>query len=203
MMLTRSVFASWTLVPLILTGDELSRAAGVWLVQAMVGENIDEAANKLLAVAEVGPLLGSGLIFVFAILGIVGTAVQAVFIMMQIAMLRLVLGWAPIAAAASGIGSAGIQAWTKLRNWAVVFALFPFVRDRFPLRRRCYRRARRLRRNDPADALVPDDARVGETDRSGDGFDGRRQRRNGAGRNARRDRREYGRIDDPVDVLVR
>ncbi|KDQ01240.1 hypothetical protein EN35_23225 [Rhodococcus qingshengii] len=127
MMLTRTVFASWTLVPLILAGDELSRAAGVWLVQAMVGENIDEAANKLLAVAEVGPLLGPGLIFVFAILGIVGTAVQAVFIMMQIAMLRLVLGWAPIAAAASGIGSAGMQAWTKLRNWAVVFALFPFV----------------------------------------------------------------------------
>ncbi|NKS56582.1 hypothetical protein GS504_03295 [Rhodococcus hoagii] len=127
MVVSRTVFASWMLVPLVLAADELSRAAGVWLLEAMVGENIDGAVNKLMAVASIGPLLGPGLIFVFSILGILGTAVQAVFILIQIAMLRLVLGWMPIAAAASGIGAAGMQAWTKLRNWCIVFVLFPFV----------------------------------------------------------------------------
>ncbi|NKV33015.1 hypothetical protein GS921_25340 [Rhodococcus hoagii] len=127
MVVSRTVFASWMLVPLVLAGDELSRASGVWLLNAMVGENIDGAVEKLMAVASIGPLLGPGLIFVFSILGIIGTAVQAVFILIQIAMLRLVLGWMPIAAAASGIGSAGMQAWTKLRNWCIVFVLFPFV----------------------------------------------------------------------------
>ncbi|MBM4686331.1 hypothetical protein GS532_21735 [Rhodococcus hoagii] len=93
----------------MLAGDELSRASGVWLLNAMVGENIDGAVEKLMAVASIGPLLGPGLIFVFSILGIIGTAVQAVFILIQIAMLRLVLGWMPIAAAAYGIGSAGCR----------------------------------------------------------------------------------------------
>ncbi|NKU60929.1 hypothetical protein GS883_21690 [Rhodococcus hoagii] len=38
MVVSRTVFASWMLVPLVLAGDELSRASGVWLLNAMVGK---------------------------------------------------------------------------------------------------------------------------------------------------------------------
>jgi len=124
--MTRTVFASWMLVPLVIVGDEVSRAGGQWLIQAMVGDNIEGALSKLLSVAQIGGMLGPGLIFVFSLLGIIGTAVQVVFIIIQIALLRVVLGWAPIAAASTGL-QGGLQAYRKLTAWCVVFVLFPFV----------------------------------------------------------------------------
>ncbi|MFD6057840.1 hypothetical protein [Rhodococcus wratislaviensis] len=124
--LTRSVFATWALTPIVILADEGSRGLGVWLIERMVGDNIDGALDKLLTANQLGTL-GAGLVFVLALLGIVGTIIQAVFIMVQIALARLVLGFAPVAAAASGLGNAGRQVWAKVSSWCVVLVLFPLV----------------------------------------------------------------------------
>lgn len=126
-LLARSVFVSSSLVGLVVLGDDAMRAASVWLLEQMAG-GVDpsQAVDKLLKVAEFGGGLGAGLLFVFALLGVMGVVAQMVFILVQIAVSKLVLGTLPLAAAWSGT-EAGMQAYRKLMAWILVFLLFPFI----------------------------------------------------------------------------
>ena len=126
-LLGRSVFVSGSLVGLVVLGDDAMRAASVWVLQQMAG-GVDpsQAVDKLLKVAEFGNGLGAGLLFVFALLGVMGVVAQMVFILVQIAVSKLVLGTLPLAAAWSGT-EAGMQAYRKLMAWILVFLLFPFI----------------------------------------------------------------------------
>ncbi len=124
--LTRSVFATWALTPIIMLADAVCRGLGSWLIERVVGDNIDGALDRMLGAAQYGTL-GAGLVLVLALFGIAGTLVQAVFIIVQVSLARLVLGFAPIAAAASGLGQAGKQVWAKSISWLVVLVLFPLV----------------------------------------------------------------------------
>lgn len=126
-LLGRSVFVSGSLVGLVVLGDDAMRAAGVWLLEQMAG-GVDpsQAVDKLLKVAEFGNGLGAGLLFVFALMGVMGVVAQMVFILVQIAVSKLVLCTLPLAAAWSGT-EAGMQAYRKLMAWILVFLLFPFI----------------------------------------------------------------------------
>ncbi|MFH5227545.1 hypothetical protein [Antrihabitans spumae] len=121
--LTRTVFASWSLAGLVVIADEASRRGGMWIVELMVGDNLVDAAKKLLIS---GPLLGPGLLFVFAFLGLIGTIVQCCFVLAQMAVAKLIQGVIPLAAAGSGF-AAGKQAYNKLLAWTAVFLLFPLM----------------------------------------------------------------------------
>ncbi|MGN2642253.1 hypothetical protein ACTD5D_40020 [Nocardia takedensis] len=125
-LMARSLFVSASLVGMVVLADDALRQASVWLLETMISGNASEAAEKLVKAQTLHPLLGSGLLFVFALLGVVGTVVQMVFILIQIAVSKLVLGILPLAASASGT-EAGMQAYRKLVAWTLVFLLFPFV----------------------------------------------------------------------------
>ncbi|WP_433574120.1 hypothetical protein [Nocardia brasiliensis] len=122
----RAVFVSSVMTGMVVVADSAMRSAGVWLLEAIAGENAEQAAGKLVDVNALSPVLGSGLLFVFALLGTIGTVVQMVFILIQIAVSKLVLGTLPLVAAFSGT-EAGLAAYRKLVAWTGVFLLFPFV----------------------------------------------------------------------------
>ncbi|QIS23642.1 hypothetical protein [Nocardia terpenica] len=126
MLLTRTVVVSSVLVGLVVALDGAMRAAAMWLLNEFVGANAAAAAQKLITVERLDPLLGDGLLFVFALLGVLGTVVQMVFMLIQIALSKLVLGVLPLVAASTAT-EAGMQAYRKLIAWTTVFVLFPFI----------------------------------------------------------------------------
>ncbi|WP_280246936.1 hypothetical protein [Nocardia abscessus] len=126
-MVVRTVLVSSMGVGLIVLADDAMRAASVWLLETMAG-GVDpsHALDRIMQIESLGGTLGAGLLFVFALIGVFGVVAQMVFILMQIAVSKLVLGVLPLAASFSGT-EAGRQAYKKLIAWTTVFLLFPPV----------------------------------------------------------------------------
>ncbi|MFE3279527.1 hypothetical protein [Nocardia sp. NPDC059239] len=121
----RSVLVSSSLAGIAVLGDGAMRSASTWILEGLAGQTSpSEAVERLMKVNSLGGFLGAGLLFVFALLGLIGVISQMMFILVQIAVSKLVLGVLPLAAAASGT-EAGRQAYRKLLAWVVVFILFP------------------------------------------------------------------------------
>ncbi|WP_156052436.1 hypothetical protein [Nocardia carnea] len=126
-MVVRTVVVSSMGVGLIVLADDAMRASSVWLLETMAG-GVDpgQALERIIQINTLGSLLGAGLLFVFAVMGVCGVIAQMVFILIQIAVSKLVLGVLPLAASFSGT-EAGKQAYNKLTAWTAVFLLFPPV----------------------------------------------------------------------------
>lgn len=121
----RSVVVSGVVVGMAVLGDDAMRAASTWLLEGLAGGvSPAQSLERLMKISTLGGYLGSGLLFVFSLLGLIGVISQMMFILVQIAVSKLVLGVLPLAAAASGT-EAGKQAYRKLMAWVVVFLLFP------------------------------------------------------------------------------
>ncbi|GAB4590234.1 hypothetical protein Ntsu_80660 [Nocardia sp. IFM 10818] len=121
----RSVLVSSTVAGLAVLGDGAMRSTATWILAGLAGEvDPNTALDRIMKISTLGGYLGAGLLFVLALLGLVGVIAQMMFILVQIAVSNLVLGVLPLAAAASGT-EAGRQAYRKLIAWVTVFVLFP------------------------------------------------------------------------------
>lgn len=124
--LVRTVFAASTFAPVLVVTHAATVAMGRWIVDEAAGGEVADVLGNLFDITAVSGTLAAGLVFVFALLGIVGAIVQAVFIVVQYAMLILVVGFLPTAAAGSGT-AAGEQAYRKMLGFALATVLFPLL----------------------------------------------------------------------------
>lgn len=125
-LLVRTVFAASTFAPVLVAAHAGSVAMGRWLVNDAARGNIGDVLNNLLDVSLISGQLSAGLMFIFGILGIIGALVQAVFVVIQYALIIAVGGFLPFAAAGSGT-EAGDQAYKKMLGFALATVLFPLL----------------------------------------------------------------------------
>lgn len=125
-LLVRTVFAASTFAPVLVAGHAGSVAMGRWLVDDAARGNIGDVLGNLLDVSQISGELSAGLMFIFGILGIIGALVQAVFVVIQYALIIAVCGFLPFAAASSGT-EAGEQAYKKMTGFALATVLFPLL----------------------------------------------------------------------------
>ncbi|WP_157772986.1 hypothetical protein, partial [Rhodococcoides fascians] len=125
-LLVRTVFAASTFAPVLVAAHAGSVAMGRWLVDDAARGNIGDVLGNLLDVTQISGELSAGLMFIFGILGIVGALVQAVFVVIQYALIIAVAGFLPFAAAGSGT-VAGEQAYKKMLGFALATVLFPLL----------------------------------------------------------------------------
>lgn len=125
-LLVRTVFAASTFAPVLVAAHAGSVAMGRWLVDDAARGNIGDVLNNLLDVSLISGQLSAGLMFIFGILGIIGALVQAVFVVIQYALIIAVGGFLPFAAAGSGT-EAGDQAYKKMCGFALATVLFPLL----------------------------------------------------------------------------
>ncbi len=125
-LLVRTVFAASTFAPVLVAAHAGSVAMGRWLVDDAARGNIGDVLGNLLDVTQISGELSAGLMFIFGILGIVGALVQAVFVVIQYALIIAVAGFLPFAAAGSGT-VAGDQAYKKMLGFALATVLFPLL----------------------------------------------------------------------------
>lgn len=124
--LVRTVFATATFAPGLVATHAGMVAMGRWIVDEAAGGNVVEVLGNLFDVSKISNTLAAGLILIFAVLGIVGALVQAVFIVVQYAMLILVVGFLPTAAAGSAT-AAGNQSFKKMLGFSLATVLFPLL----------------------------------------------------------------------------
>ena len=118
--LVRLVAASVVAVPAVVLAnqgvDEYSR----WLVDQAANGDVGAAVGKLMSFDAV---TGSGFTFILALFALIASIVQAFLIVIRDALLIVLVGTLPIAAAASITGS-GRETWNKAIGWLISFTLF-------------------------------------------------------------------------------
>ena len=118
----RVVVANSMLAGFIAAAAEAGDAFSDWILAESAGPNGPEAVKKLLAVDSFGEVAGFFVLLV-AIIGILGAALQMVFVVMREVILLFAVAGLPIAAAASGM-AAGTSSWDRLLKWTIAFLLF-------------------------------------------------------------------------------
>ncbi len=118
----RVVVANSMLAGFIAAAAEAGDAFSDWILAESAGPNGPEAVTKLLAVDSFGEVAGFFVLLV-AIVGILGAALQMVFVVMREVILLFAVAGLPIAAAASGM-AAGTSSWDRLLKWTIAFLLF-------------------------------------------------------------------------------
>ena len=118
--LARLVVASTVAVPAVILAnsgvDEYSR----WLVDQAANGDVGGAVGKLMSFDAI---TGTGFTFILAVFALVASIVQAFLIVIRDALLIVLVGTLPLAAAASITGS-GRETWNKAIGWLISFTLF-------------------------------------------------------------------------------
>ncbi|MFI6041957.1 hypothetical protein ACIA8C_10000 [Nocardia sp. NPDC051321] len=124
LMLGRAVFAGMTFAVVITAGTRAGEAFSTWVIQDATRGDLDGAVTHLVDFdLQHDSSLGSGLLVVLYILGIVSMLVQLVMMVIRQALLILVVAILPITAAASGTGP-GSQGYKRLLSWSLAFTLW-------------------------------------------------------------------------------
>ncbi|MGO4613032.1 hypothetical protein AB4305_03650 [Nocardia sp. 2YAB30] len=124
LMLARAVFASMTFAAVITGGTRAGDAFAEWvLFDASRGDMHTIVAELVEFDLKTRSGLGSGVLLVLFLLGIISMLVQLVMLVVRQALLILVVAVIPIAAAASGTGP-GSQAYKRLLSWSLAFVLW-------------------------------------------------------------------------------
>lgn len=118
----RVVVANSMLAGFIAAAAKAGDAFSDWILAESAGPKGPEAVKKLLAVDSFGEVAGFFVLLV-AIIGILGAALQMVFVVMREVILLFAVAGLPIAAAASGM-AAGTSSWDRLLKWTIAFLLF-------------------------------------------------------------------------------
>ncbi|AWK77052.1 hypothetical protein CBI38_37335 (plasmid) [Rhodococcus oxybenzonivorans] len=128
-MLTRTIFAAGLLPTLViifhLTGDVFS----TWVLQQASGGDL---GAKVTAIAWIDEKTGLGpvLALVLTGLGLLGSVSQLIALLVREAVLAIVVGLAPVAAAQSATGT-GRQSWATMMGFVVAALLFKPVASLF------------------------------------------------------------------------
>ncbi|WP_327097014.1 hypothetical protein OIE68_45345 [Nocardia vinacea] len=124
LMLARAVFASMAFAAIITAGTRAGDAFAEWV---LFDASRGDAHNIVAALAEFdlkrNSGLGTGVLLVLFLLGIISMLIQLVMLVLRQALLILVVAAIPLAAAASGTGP-GSQAYKRLLSWSLAFVLW-------------------------------------------------------------------------------
>uniref|UniRef100_UPI00082BD9B3 hypothetical protein n=1 Tax=Nocardia amamiensis TaxID=404578 RepID=UPI00082BD9B3 len=124
LMLARAVFASMAFAAVITAGTRAGDAFADWVIFDASSGDWAGAVNRLTEFdADTRTGLGTGVLLLVGLLGVISTLIQLVMLVVRQALLILVVAVIPLAAAASGTGP-GSQAYKKLLSWSLAFVLF-------------------------------------------------------------------------------
>lgn len=118
--LVRIVVASSVAIPAVVLASQAADEYSSWLVTQAAGGDVGGAVLKLMAFDTI---TGTGFTFILALIALLASIVQAFLIIIRDALLILLIGGLPLAAAAS-ISPAGRQTWHKMVGWLIAFILF-------------------------------------------------------------------------------
>ncbi|MFF0458428.1 hypothetical protein [Nocardia africana] len=120
----RAVFASMMFSALITTGTKAGDAFSHWVIFDVTHGDLDNAVTRLVNLNLSGhDSLGSGVLLVIGILGVISMLVQLAMLVVRQAVLILVVAAIPLAAAAAGTGP-GSQAYKRMLSWSLAFVLW-------------------------------------------------------------------------------
>ncbi|MEV6140487.1 hypothetical protein AB0L63_31495 [Nocardia sp. NPDC051990] len=124
LMLARAVFASMAVAAIITAGTRAGDGFAEWV---LFDASRGDAHNIVAALAQFDlehqSGLGTGVLLVLFLLGIISMLIQLVMLVLRQALLILVVAAIPIAAAASGTGP-GSQAYKRLLSWSLAYVLW-------------------------------------------------------------------------------
>ncbi|WP_157163586.1 hypothetical protein, partial [Nocardia aobensis] len=124
LMFARAVFASMMFSALITTGTKAGDAFSNWVINDATGGDLRGAVERLVDNnLRDHSNLGSGVLFVLAILSLISMLVQLAMLVVRQAVLILVVAAIPLAAAAAGTGQ-GSQAYKRMLSWSLAFVLW-------------------------------------------------------------------------------
>jgi len=118
--LVHIVVASAVAVPAVILASQAADEYSTWLVGRAANGDVDAAISRLTGFTQVA---GVGFTFILALLALVASVVQAFLIVIRDALLILLVGALPLAAASS-ITRSGQATFTKMTGWLVAFILF-------------------------------------------------------------------------------
>lgn len=122
LMLARAIFASMTFATLITVGTNAGDQFGDWVIDDATRGDLENAIGRILD-PDTMATLGSGILLLVGVLGVISMLVQLVMLVIRQALLVVVVAVIPLAAAASG-SSAGSQAYRRLLAWSLAFVLW-------------------------------------------------------------------------------
>ncbi|MBF6302451.1 hypothetical protein IU459_33660 [Nocardia amamiensis] len=120
--LVRATATTWIAGFAILAGARLTDAFSLWIINDATNGNARGAAELLVRTDRFG-VYGPGLVFVVALVGILGALAMTFLTIIRQALLVVAVGIYPLTAAASGM-SGGRAAFQRLGAWIVAFLLF-------------------------------------------------------------------------------
>ncbi|WP_146097689.1 hypothetical protein [Nocardia nova] len=124
LMFARAVFASMMFSALITTGTKAGDAFSHWVINDATGGDLHGAVERLVDNnLRDHSNLGSGILLVLGILGLISMLVQLAMLVIRQAVLILVVAAIPLAAAAAGTGP-GSQAYKRMLSWSLAFVLW-------------------------------------------------------------------------------
>ncbi|MEU2032581.1 hypothetical protein [Nocardia amamiensis] len=124
LMLARAVFASMAFAAVVTAGTRAGDAFANWVIFDASSGDWTGAVDRLTQFdADTRSGLGTGVLLLVGLLGLISTLIQLVMLVVRQALLILVVAVIPLAAAASGTGP-GSQAYKKLLSWALAFVLY-------------------------------------------------------------------------------
>ncbi|KZM75480.1 hypothetical protein AWN90_19050 [Nocardia terpenica] len=122
MAFARAVFASWMFAAVITAATKAGDAFSDWVISDATHGQATATLSLMMGHATFDPL-GTAAMFILCLIGFIGALLQLALLVVRQALLIVVVGAIPIAAAAAGTGP-GSQAYKKLIAWAIAFALF-------------------------------------------------------------------------------
>jgi hypothetical protein len=118
--LVHIVVASAVAVPAVILASQAADEYSAWLVSRAANGDVDAALSRLTGFTQIA---GVGFTFILALLALVASVVQAFLIVIRDALLILLVGALPLAAASS-ITRSGQATFTKMTGWLLAFILF-------------------------------------------------------------------------------
>lgn len=121
----RAVLASWMFAALVAVGTRFGDAFSTWVITDATNNDASTAVKNMVNADLASPSngLGSGAMFLVAILGVIGALLQLVLLVIRQALLIVVVALIPVAASAAGTGP-GSQAYKRLVSWSLAFMLY-------------------------------------------------------------------------------
>lgn len=120
----RAVFASMMFSALITMGTKAGDAFSNWVIFDATRNDLNGAVARLADFdLRHSPGLGSALLLLLFVLGLISMLAQLVMLVVRQAVLILVVAAIPLAASAAGTGP-GSQAYKRMLSWALAFVLW-------------------------------------------------------------------------------
>ncbi|MBY8858607.1 hypothetical protein K7711_19165 [Nocardia sp. CA2R105] len=123
LMFARAVFASMTFAAVVTVGTRAGDAFSNWVIFDATRGDSNNAAELLNGISQTDAGLGTGVVLIIGLFGLISMLVQLVMLVVRQAFLILVVAALPIAAAAAGTGP-GSQAYKRMLSWSLAFLLW-------------------------------------------------------------------------------